>query len=316
MVGYYPDKDVAVLYIGAPADKLTPIMVGKSADLQVGQSAFAIGNPFGLDQTLTTGVVSAVGREIESVTKRPIKNVIQTDASINPGNSGGPLAGHAGRLIGMNTAIYSPSGTSAGIGFAIPVDEINRVAPEIIARRRGTSRTPAGRGVCTGSSDCQAVKHDGRVDLNVDPDGPADKAGLRPTTRDENGDVQFGDLITAVDGKPIQKMSDLDAALDTHKIGDTVTVTVEARRQETGCEGDAGRRGATEKNHETRKKSEIGFVIFLVLRGSWFVAYSSPDGVRTGNAAPPCAPPAHSSPDPESRCAARRPLPASAPRRG
>ena len=117
------------LHHAAAGKELTPILVGKSADLQVGQSVFAIGNPFGLDQTLTTGVISAVGREIESVTKRPIKNVIQTDAAINPGNSGGPLLDSAGRLIGMNTAIYSPSGASAGIGFAIPVDEINRVAP-------------------------------------------------------------------------------------------------------------------------------------------------------------------------------------------
>ena len=153
VVGYYPDKDVAVLYIGAPAEKLTPIMIGKSSDLQVGQSAFAIGNPFGLDQTLTTGVVSAVGREIESVTKRPIKNVIQTDAAINPGNSGGPLLDSAGRLIGMNTAIYSPSGTSAGIGFAIPVDEVNRVAPEIIARGGRVSRIPVWRGIRAGSGD-------------------------------------------------------------------------------------------------------------------------------------------------------------------
>src|SRR5207302_4561622 len=109
--------------------------VGSSADLQVGQSAFAIGNPFGLDQTLTTGVVSAVGREIESVTKQPIKNVIQTDEAINPGNSGGPLLDSAGRLVGMNTAIFSPSGSSAGIGFAIPVDEINQVVPQILAQK-------------------------------------------------------------------------------------------------------------------------------------------------------------------------------------
>jgi S1-C subfamily serine protease len=227
VVGYYPDKDVAVLYIGAPADKLTPIMVGSSADLHVGQSAFAIGNPFGLDQTLTTGVVSAVGREIESVTKRPIKNVIQTDASINPGNSGGPLLDSAGRLIGMNTAIYSPSGTSAGIGFAIPVDEINRVAPQIIVQKGHISHPGLGAEYVPDPVTAQKLNMKGVLILNVDPGGPADKARLQPTTRDENGDVQLGDLITAVDGKPVEKISDLDAALDAHKIGDTVTLSVE-----------------------------------------------------------------------------------------
>jgi S1-C subfamily serine protease len=226
IVGYYPDKDVAVLSIGAPPDKLIPIEIGKSADLQVGQSAFAIGNPFGLDQTLTTGVLSAVGREIESVTKRPIKNVIQTDAPINPGNSGGPLLDSAGRLIGMNTAIYSPSGTSAGIGFAIPVDEINRVAPQIIAQKGHISHPGLGAEYLSDQR-AKQLGFSGVLILNVDPGGPADKAGLQPTIRDENGDVQFGDLITAVDGKPVQKISDLDAALDAHKIGDTVTLSVE-----------------------------------------------------------------------------------------
>ncbi|MBM4297498.1 MAG: trypsin-like serine protease, partial [Deltaproteobacteria bacterium] len=124
VVGVAPDKDLAVLKIDAPANKLQPIPIGTSKDLQVGQSVFAIGNPFGLDQTLTTGIISALNREIESVTRRPIQGVIQSDAAINPGNSGGPLLDSAGRLIGVNTAIYSPSGASAGIGFAIPVDTV------------------------------------------------------------------------------------------------------------------------------------------------------------------------------------------------
>src|SRR3989475_11158352 len=132
VVGVAPDKDLAVLRIDAPATRLRPIPIGTSKDLQVGQGVFAIGNPFGLDQTLTTGVISALGREIESVTRRPIQGVIQTDAAVNPGNSGGPLLDSAGRLIGVNAAIYSPSGASAGIGFAIPVDEVNRVVPELI----------------------------------------------------------------------------------------------------------------------------------------------------------------------------------------
>ena len=132
VVGSLPDSDLAVLIIDAPASRLTPITVGASSDLQVGQKVFAIGNPFGLDKSLTTGVISAVGREIESVTRRPIKNMIQTDAAINPGNSGGPLLDSAGRIIGVNTAMYSPSGAYAGIGFAIPVDEVNRVVPQLI----------------------------------------------------------------------------------------------------------------------------------------------------------------------------------------
>src|SRR5262249_31995502 len=124
--------DIAVLWIKAPKSKLEPIVVGSSHDLQVGQKTFAIGNPFGLDHTLTTGIISALGREIKSATDRLIRDVIQTDAAINPGNSGGPLLDSSGRLIGVNTAIYSPSGSSAGIGFAIPVDEVNRAVPQLI----------------------------------------------------------------------------------------------------------------------------------------------------------------------------------------
>jgi S1-C subfamily serine protease len=132
LVGAYPDRDLAVLVIAAPFDRLHPIPVGTSHDLQVGQKVFAIGNPFGLDQSLTTGVISALGRQIESANNRPIKDMIQTDEAINPGNSGGPLLDSAGRLIGANTAIYSPSGAYAGIGFAIPMDEVNRVVPRLI----------------------------------------------------------------------------------------------------------------------------------------------------------------------------------------
>jgi len=139
LVGAFPDRDLAVLRIQAPREKLPPIPVGTSRDLLVGQRVYAIGNPFGLDQTLTTGIVSALNREIESVNQRTIRGVIQTDAAINPGNSGGPLLDSAGRLIGVNTAIYSPSGASAGIGFAIPVDEVNRIVPRLI--RDGAAAT-------------------------------------------------------------------------------------------------------------------------------------------------------------------------------
>ncbi len=150
LVGVAPDQDLAVLKIDAKASQLPPIPVGTSSDLQVGQCVFAIGNPFGLDQTLTTGVVSALGRTIPSATNVPIDEVIQTDAAINPGNSGGPLLDSAGRLIGINAAIYSPSGSSSGIGFAVPVDTVNRVVPELIstgkytAARRCRSRSTKG----------------------------------------------------------------------------------------------------------------------------------------------------------------------------
>ncbi|MBI4422408.1 MAG: trypsin-like peptidase domain-containing protein, partial [Elusimicrobia bacterium] len=133
LVGVAPEKDLAVLRIEAPAARLRPIPIGSSRDLQVGQSVYAIGNPFGLDQTLTTGVISALGREIHSASGHPIQGVIQTDAAINPGNSGGPLLDSSGRLIGVNTAIASPSGAFAGVGFAVPVDTVNRFVPQLIA---------------------------------------------------------------------------------------------------------------------------------------------------------------------------------------
>ena len=225
VVGYYPDKDIAVIYIGAPSGKLTPIPIGRSSDLQVGQSTFAIGNPFGLDHTLTSGIVSATGREIQSVTQTPIKNVIQTDAAINPGNSGGVLLDSAGRLIGMNTAIFSPSGSSSGIGFAIPVDEINQVVPQIITRKGHLAHPGLGAQYAPDQT-TERLNLKGVLILNVDPNGPAGKAGLQPTTRDDEGNVSLGDVITAVDGEPVEKISDLDGALDKHKVGDTVTLTI------------------------------------------------------------------------------------------
>src|SRR5215471_7251897 len=224
VVGMAPDKDLAVLRIDAPADRLRPIPVGTSKDLQVGQYVFAIGNPFGLDQTLTTGVISALGREIESVTRRPIQGVIQTDAAINPGNSGGPLLDSAGRLIGVNAAIYSPSGTSAGIGFAIPVDIVNRIVPELI---RSGKVTRPGLGIQIADEQiAQRLGVTGVLVVDVARDGAAAKAGIQPTRRDSEGRLRLGDVITAIDGKKVESSNDLYLLLEKYKVGDAVTVTL------------------------------------------------------------------------------------------
>jgi S1-C subfamily serine protease len=224
-VGGAPDKDLAVLRISAPKDKLVPILVGSSADLQVGQSVYAIGNPFGLDQTMTHGIVSALGREIESVQQgRLIKDVIQTDAPINPGNSGGPLLDSAGRLIGVNTAIFSPSGSSAGIGFAIPVDEVNRVVPQLI--KHGKITRP-GLGVQLAREDlAKQLGLPGVLLVGVLPDGPAARAGMKPTTRTATGQIRLGDILLAIGDQPIKTPKDLHATLEKHQVGDKIKVTV------------------------------------------------------------------------------------------
>lgn len=224
VVGTAPDKDLAVLRIEAPANRLHPIPIGTSKDLQVGQSVFAIGNPFGLDQTLTTGVISALNREIESVTRRPIQGVIQSDAAINPGNSGGPLLDSAGRLIGVNTAIYSPSGASAGIGFAIPVDTVNRIVPELI--RSGKIVRP-GLGIQIADDQiAQRLGVTGILVVDVARGGAAAKAGIQPTRRDAEGRLRLGDVITAVDGKKVESPNDLYLALEKYKVGDAVNVSI------------------------------------------------------------------------------------------
>ncbi len=224
VVGAAPDKDLAVLRIDAPASRLHPIPIGTSKDLQVGQSVYAIGNPFGLDQTLTTGVISALNREIESVTRRPIQGVIQSDAAINPGNSGGPLLDSAGRLIGVNTAIYSPSGTSAGIGFAIPVDTVNRIVPELI---RSGKVTRPGLGIQIAEEQiAQRLGVTGILIVDVTRGSAAAKAGIQPTRRDAEGRLRLGDIITAVDGKKVESANDLYLLLEKYKIGDAVTVSL------------------------------------------------------------------------------------------
>ncbi|WP_422015465.1 S1C family serine protease [Roseateles sp.] len=225
LVGAFPDRDLAVLRIEAPRDKLPAISIGASRDLQVGQKVYAIGNPFGLDQTLTTGIVSALNREIESVTRRTIKGAIQTDAAINPGNSGGPLLDSAGRLIGVNTAIYSPSGASAGIGFAIPVDEVNRIVPRLI--RDGRFIRPA-LGVTSGPPQLtQALgAPKGVLLVNVAPNSPAAAAGLQPYGRDRSGRIVQGDVITAVDGQAVSDLDDLLSLIEARQIGEKVTLAV------------------------------------------------------------------------------------------
>lgn len=224
LVGFEPDKDLAVLKIDASKKRLRPITVGTSSDLEVGQKVFAIGNPFGFDQTLTTGVISGLGREIESVTRRPIQGVIQTDAAINPGNSGGPLLDSAGRLIGINTAIVSPSGAYAGIGFAVPVDVVNRMVPQII--RYGKVQKPALGVTIAEDHVVRRLGAKGVLIVTVTPGGAADKAGLRPTRRDRRGRIVLGDLIIAVDNKTVSESRELFRILDTHKIGDTVRLRV------------------------------------------------------------------------------------------
>ena len=222
VVGVAPEKDLAVLRIDVANHQLAPIPLGTSRDLRVGQAVFAIGNPFGLDQTLTTGVISALGREIESVARIPIRDVIQTDAAINPGNSGGPLLDSGGRLIGVNTAIYSPSGTYAGIGFAIPSDTVNWVVPELIAKGR-IERPTMGIDIVTAQAAAQ-VETEGALVMRVLRGSGAERAGIRGTERDRFGRVRLGDIIVSVAGQPIRSTDDLWLALDRKRAGEKVEV--------------------------------------------------------------------------------------------
>ncbi len=220
-VGVAPEKDLAVLRIEAPRGELLPIPVGTSRNLRVGQSVYAIGNPFGLDQTLTTGIVSALGREINSVAGIPIRDVIQTDAAINPGNSGGPLLNSSGQLIGVNTAIYSPSGASAGIGFSIPVDVVTWVVPDLI--QFGQVNRPL-----IGVSLARPLRNiEGAVVVEVVEDSPAANAGIQPTTMDRFGNINLGDVIVAINDDQVTSNSDLYLALEKYQAGDQVTVTVQ-----------------------------------------------------------------------------------------
>jgi S1-C subfamily serine protease len=225
LVGAFPDRDLAVLKIDAPQNKLPPIALGSSRDLSVGQRVYAIGNPFGLDQTLTLGIVSALNREIESFNGRTIRGVVQTDAAINPGNSGGPLLDSAGRLIGVNTQIASPSGASAGIGFAIPVDEVNRIVPRLV--RDGRFVRPA-LGVTAGAPDlARALKLPKGVPVvQLSPNGPAAKAGLQVFRRERGGDIVPGDVITAINDEPVGDLDEMLSQLERRAPGESVTLTL------------------------------------------------------------------------------------------
>jgi S1-C subfamily serine protease len=221
-IGFEPDKDLAVIAIDAPADLLTPIPVGRSETLKVGQKVLAIGNPFGLDHTLTTGVISGLDREIQAMTGRPIAGAIQTDAAINPGNSGGPLLDSQGNLIGINTAIVSPSGAYAGVGFAVPVDIVSRLVPEILEHGKVTR---PGLGVQVASSNLATrLDIEGALVLTVVPGSPAEKMGLRPTMRDNTGRLVLGDILMRLGDQRLTNAEDLFKAMDLHKVGDTVPV--------------------------------------------------------------------------------------------
>jgi S1-C subfamily serine protease len=224
VVGADPDHDLAVLQIQAPEAHLEPLTIGSSHDLRVGQKVLAIGNPFGLDHTLTTGVVSALGRSIKSMSNRTIEGVIQTDAAINPGNSGGPLLDGAGRLIGVNTQIVSPSGAYAGIGFAVPVDTVNRIVPELI--KHGKLIRP-GLGVSL-VPDAMAKRWGikGVIIGKVARGGAADRAGLKGARETMTGQIQLGDIIVSIAGKPVATIDDLMDVMEAHKVGEQVSVEI------------------------------------------------------------------------------------------
>jgi 2-alkenal reductase len=226
VVGKAAQVDLAVIKITG-GDLPAPLPVGASASLAVGQFVIAIGNPFGLDQTLTTGVVSALKRRLPTDGGREIADMIQTDAAINPGNSGGPLIDSSGQVIGVATAIYSPSGASAGIGFAVPVDTVKRVVPILIAE--GRIPTPAIGVVVAPEPTAARLGIDGLVVASVLPNSPAQRAGIRGIDRIEG---LLGDVIVSIDGKPVRRLTELTEALETAGVGKIVAIGI-LRRENT-----------------------------------------------------------------------------------
>lgn len=224
IVGVAPEKDIAVLQLQDKPAKLSPIKFGSSKDLLVGQYSFAIGSPFGLDYTLTTGVISALGRKIDGIGGVKINDMIQTDAAINMGNSGGPLLDSNARLIGMNTVIFSTSGSSAGLGFAVPADTIKVIVPQLIQHGK-LIRPGLGIGIVPDSMKRRIISEDkGIIVSYVDEKGSAAKAGLRGMTQDQYGRTYLGDIILSVDGQDVNNLDDIYQVLDKHKIGDEVMV--------------------------------------------------------------------------------------------
>src|SRR5688572_9784518 len=229
LIGGDPDTDLAVIrLIEKPREPLTVVPLGDSDKLSVGQKVLAIGNPFGLDRTLTTGVISGLQRPIRARNNRPIEGAIQTDASINPGNSGGPLLDSHGRMIGINSQILSPSGASAGVGFAVPVNIAKRIVPQLI--RNGVVNRPTmgigSRNVATLRNQIQLPVSEGVMIYEVAPGGSAANAGLRGLTQTEDGDIEIGDIIVSIDGAKVGDGDDLFNILDKHSVGETVRVEI------------------------------------------------------------------------------------------
>jgi S1-C subfamily serine protease len=229
LVGGDPDTDLAVIkLLERPKEPLTIIPLGDSDKLEVGQKVLAIGNPFGLDRTLTTGVISGLQRPIRARNDRPIEGAIQTDASINPGNSGGPLLDSHGRMIGINSQILSPTGASAGVGFAVPVNIAKRIVPQLV--RSGEVRRPklgiSSRNVEVLKNQIELPVAQGVVIWQVAPGEAAANAGLRGLAQTENGDVEIGDIIVGIDNDKVANNDDLYRLLDKHQVGDTIQVQI------------------------------------------------------------------------------------------
>ena len=230
VIGLAPEKDLAVLRIEDPPDHLATLPLGDSSELTVGRKVLAIGNPFGLDTTLTTGIVSALGREIQAPDNRRIRGVIQTDAAINPGNSGGPLLNSLGQLVGVNTAIYSPSGASAGIGFAIPVNTVKEVVPQLISY--GRILRPIIGVELASDSWIRRYRIEGLPVVQVYPGLPAHLAGITGAYRGTRGEVILGDIITAIDGKAVRSNDDYLDLLEKRQPGDTIQISTRRDKQE------------------------------------------------------------------------------------
>lgn len=235
LVGTAREKDIAVLRLIEKPKTLVPFSLGVSKSLQVGQYSFAIGSPFGLDHTLTTGIISALGRQIEGFGGVKINDMIQTDAAINMGNSGGPLLNSSGEIIGMNTMIFSTTGSSAGLGFAVPVDTVKIIVPQLIEHGR-VIRPGLGIAIVPDSMKKRMLGEEKGIIISyIDIQGPASKAGLKGMTQDKFGRIYLGDIILKVDNKEVNSLDDIYQVLETKKIGDTVNVEYrrEGKKQST-----------------------------------------------------------------------------------